>query len=411
MEKIQKFLLPDGIKESIFKYRFKDFLKSIDKPFSGNVYDRLEQALVTDQFLGLFEKFVIDEISNGKNRQVYWCDFSIETLAILGEIDKIRGKLKENKYKSEDFNDLLSLEDFDNGDLVYLEIKENDSGEAPDKISLAFMEKYDIISEGDEGPLLQRIYDYVWIDIYPAQQYLQIKSRPYSNQYFANLHESNRVFQFYHNLMKKIFNISYLNMEESKGVLYNIFKVLTDRAEASYCKEVEEIKDQVYDKTKELASLLNISDISHPVDMPNRISRLLERVLILEDIDNYMSYDPDKLGIVDRIDFSDQSGAKVNALSQEEGIEIADIYFDTRETLDELKQLNKLWIRWFMRTTNGSEDETTSKIEQIETRIEVYADRILIIFLGVQSVPKEVQYYVLSKIKKFKEGENSGLLD
>lgn len=398
------FYLSEGIKDSIFKYRFKDFLKEIQKPYSGNIFERVEQAITLEPSLEQrLEDFIIDEVSNGKNRQTFWCDFSVESLRILGDVDKIKSRLREKGYPSENFCNLLKEEQM-SGEMVYLNILENEDGSSmPSKISISFMNKYDTELETEDGVSSQTTFNYVWIDIFPEQQYLLIKHRPYTNQYFANFHHSNRIFDLYHNLLKDIFGITYLNMEESKHVLYNMFKVLTDRAEASYRMAVNAVEDEVIIKSQELAQLVNITDLSSPVDITNRISRLLERALILSDIDNYMAYDPDKLGIVERIDFSDQSGAKVNALSQEEGIEIADIYFDTRETLDELKQLNKLWVRWFFRKPEEIPNET----EQIETKLEVYNDRVIIIFLGVKNAPKEVQEYVLSLFKQFKEGEIS----
>ena len=403
MNEKTKFVIPEGIREFIFRYRFQNFLRENQKPHSGNVFERLEQAVIEDPDLEKrFEEFIVNEVSNGKNRQIFWCDFSVESLSILGDISKIKSRLQNHNLPTENFNNLLKAEAPELGEMVYLNILEG-NGQTPDKISLSFMYEYPIETEAEDGITSQTIHDYIWVDVFPHQQYLQIKTRPYTNQYLANLHHSNKVFDYYHLYLKNLFNISYLNMEESKGILFNIFKVLTNRAEEDYRVRIDIVENSIIEKTKELASLIDLSNIKYPVDLANRISRLLERSLILNDLDNYMAYDPEKLGIVDRIDFSDQSGAKVNALSQEEGIEIADIYFDTRETLDEIKQLNKLWIRWFLRNPSDNPNET----QHIETKFEVYNDRMIILFLGVQSAPKEVQNHVLSLFRKFKEGEIS----
>ncbi|MCU5445611.1 hypothetical protein OCA40_18065, partial [Bacillus cereus] len=396
--------IPEGIKEFIFKYRFKDFLKENQKHHSGDVISRVQQAISSDEELSRkFEEFIVSEISNGKNRQVFLCDFSIESLGILGNTNFVRDCLERKGYPREDFSNFLSKDEFERGEMVYLNIEEQQEG-IPSKISMSFMNYVDQDIRNDEGVnSLNKIYTYTWIDIFPVQQYLVIKNRPYADQYMHDLHQSNKVFDHYRDLLQQMFKISFLNMSDSKNVLYNIFKHLTEKAEASYHAVIKEADTEIVNKTTELASLVGLSNIKEPVDLANRISRLLERVLILNDISNYMSYDPDKLGVVDRIDFSDQSGAKVNALSQEEGIEIADIYFDTRETLDEVQRLNKLWVRWFYKLPDREDDY----VDQVETRLEVQSDRIIIQFLGVQTAPKEVQDHVLSLFKQFKEGEIS----
>lgn len=396
--------IPEGIKEFIFKYRFKDFLKENQKHHSGDVISRVQQAISSDEELSRkFEEFIVNEISNGKNRQVFLCDFSIESLGILGNTNFVRNCLEGKGYPREDFSNFLSKGEFERGEMVYLNIEEQQEG-IPSKISMAFMNYVDQDIRNDAGVnSLNKIYTYTWIDIFPVQQYLVIKNRPYADQYMHDLHQSNKVFDHYRDLLQQMFKISFLNMSDSKNVLYNIFKHLTEKAEATYHAVIKEADTEIVNKTTELASLVGLSNIKEPVDLANRISRLLERVLILNDISNYMSYNPDKLGVVDRIDFSDQSGAKVNALSQEEGIEIADIYFDTRETLDEVQRLNKLWVRWFYKLPDREDDY----VDQVETRLEVQSDRIIIQFLGVQTAPKEVQDHVLSLFKQFKEGEIS----
>ena len=137
-------------------------------------------------------------------------------------------------------------------------------------------------------------------------------------------------------------------MIETKGTLYTIFKVLTDKAEGPYATKVNEKVIEIENKVNELAASIGVANAKQPVDIPVRVARLFERALILNDLMNYKAYDKEKLGIVDKIAFSDHSGAKVSAFSGDDGIEVADIYFDTRETLDELQQLNRLWVRWFL---------------------------------------------------------------
>lgn len=411
-------ILPKGIEENIFQYRLKVLLKQNGKPYSGRftVYERLHQAISHDpEFKVVFENFIVDEISNGRNRQVFLCQFSVESLNILSSFQSIQSNLAANGYPHEDFNKLLDP-NVAAGEMVFLSIARTPENRV-DKISIAFIRESLIEVQDSEGePSEKNVIDYVWIDIFPNERYLQIKTRPHSNNYFINQEKSKQDFDYYWNLLKKVFGITFTNMSESKNTLYRIFKVLTEKAEAPYSKKVTETYGQIENKIDEIAQLLELPNANHPVDIPIRVARLFERALILSDLSNYMAYDNEKLGIVDRIDFSDQSGAKVNALSGNEGIEVADIYFDTRETLEELKQLNKLWVRWFLpipftETDLDADAEDAqlpvTKIEQVETRLEVYDNRVVIQFLGIMCAPKEVQDHVLSLFRKFETGEIS----
>ena len=412
------FELPLGIKENIFKYKFEGLLKQYGKPYSGklSVYERLKHAVEDPEFLIAFEQFVVDEISNGRNRQVFICNFSIESLAVLGNYDAIQARLSAKKLPVNNFNSLLDPSISTQDTLVYLDI--NRAGKHVKKISMAFLNESLVQDNGEGGPTDKNVVNYVWIDIFPENKYLQIKIRPYSNNSMINFQTSQRVFDYYWNLIKNIFGVVYTNMIETKGTLYTIFKVLTDKAEGPYAKKVNEKIIEIENKVNELATSIGLANAKQPVDIPVRVARLFERALILNDLVNYKAYDKEKLGIVDKIAFSDQSGAKVSAFSGDDGIEVADIYFDTRETLDELKQLNRLWVRWFLPvpvndiSVDESQDkdiETISerKINQIETRLEVYESRVIIQFLNVYTAPKEVQDYVLSLFRKFEEGEIS----
>lgn len=419
-------IIPEGIKENIFKYRFADFLRSHNKPFSGkaSIWERLEQALEgDDELTSHFEQFIVDEISNGKARQIFICSFSIESVAILSNYRSLQSNLAANGLPFENFNRLLT-EGSNDGDMVYLNIhRDSDNQNKVDQISMAFIKESVVeVQEVDGEPSEKNITNYVWIDIYPSRRYLQVKVRPYSNNYITNMEKSTKVFDYYWAFLAETFEIVYENMSDTKNTLYRIFKVLTEKAEAPYKSKIDETMPLLAEKVAELAQAFELPNPRDPVDLQNRVARLFERALILSDLENYKAYGGGKLGIVERIDFSDQSGARVNALSGTEGIDVADIFFDTRETLDELGQLNKLWVTWFLpnTVTSGDDEEDATEepdtvqeaeIERVETRIEVFPNKVVIHFLNLLTVPKEVQDYVLSVFRKFEEGEIPGAVN
>ncbi|QQE78099.1 hypothetical protein [Alicyclobacillus sp. SO9] len=402
--------IPDSIKENIFKYRFVELLRRHKKPFSGkpSIWERLEQAVNDDDnFYGALQQFIVDEISNGKNRQVFWCDISIESLNILSNYSMLQSNLAAQNLPLENFNSFLSS-NTPTGNMVYLNI-ERDSSNTNKVHQISFCYLQDSVAQiNDDDGVEMTVPGYVWIDIFPDARYLQIKVRPYSYNYIVNLEESKKVFDHYWEFLRKTFEIVYTDMSDTKLTLYEIFKELTEKAEAPFRRAVEEKEPRISAAMLDIAKELELENISTPVDLTNRVSRLFERALILNDLKQYKGYNQGKLGIVDRIDFSDQSGARVNALSGEQGMEVADIYFDTRETLDELKMLNKLWVTWFRPT---KDEEGYDDIDRIETRLEVYDNRIVFYFLNTQHAPKEVQDYVLSVFRKFKEGEIPSTID
>ena len=425
---ITALVIPEGIRENIFQYRFGHLLKKHGKPYSGrpSIYDRLRQAVESDpSFIEILNQFVIDEISNGKNRQIIISNFSIESLAILSNYQSLQSNLAMKGFPTSNFNRLLDPT-VNSGEMVYLNIEREESNpNKVNKISIAFQKETTIEVQNEDGDVSEKIViDYVWIDIFADQCYLQIKVRPYSNNYMINMVSSTKVFEYYWNILKHTFQIVFTDMSETKGTLFNIFKELTDKAEAPYRNKVDSSMAEIERIMKELSGAIGLRNFQHPVDIPNRVARLFERALILSDLANYKGYDRGKIGIVDRIDFSDQSGARVNALSGDEGIEVADIYFDTRETLDELQQLNKLWLRWFLpseitaknKIQSDTDEENhqesfESNIDQVETRLEVFENRVVLQFLNLQNVPKEVQEYVLSMFRKFEEGEIPTTID
>src|SRR5690625_3026502 len=203
--------IPKGIRDVIFKYRFESFLKSHGKPFSGDTVSRVEQQINDNPYLrSSLDEFVVQEVSNGKNRQVFLCDFSIESLKILGSTKNVRDRLASNGFNNTDFNNLLVDKDFENKELVYLNIVECMDGN-PERITLSFINHETLENETDDGVVKVDNFIYIWIDIYPNHQYLQIKSRPYAGNNFMTINRSPNLFLHYYDLLKQVFDISFLD--------------------------------------------------------------------------------------------------------------------------------------------------------------------------------------------------------
>lgn len=132
-----------------------------------------------------------------------------------------------------------------------------------------------------------------------------------------------------------------------------------------------------------------------------------------------------KKGYINMFDFKDDRGGRINARSQHIStpIQTSDIFFDTRETIDEVKLLDSLWVVWFKRPEGviedmenieweldtdeedfelGNEVQTTadeSKVIRINTKIAAYTGFYKIEFK--RYLLKEEYDHVLSLIKSF----------
>ncbi|MPN45690.1 hypothetical protein SDC9_193259 [bioreactor metagenome] len=109
----------------------------------------------------------------------------------------------------------------------------------------------------------------------------------------------------------------------------------------------------------------------------------------------YEEYFEGKLGLVRRIVFYDTTGANVSATVKEidQNITTYEIYFDTKETLDQKKSLNKLWVNWFIKFGDAPKFD---RLVKFEVKQDFYITHFLYTHLT-----EEVANYVLSKFGEF----------
>lgn len=416
--------IPESIKDNIFAYRFKNFLKECGKAYSGTqaqLIERIENNLNDINFQNKFISFIIEELSNGKNRQMYLSRFEIVNLAVLNNVMSVESNLAAAGLPFENFNNFLS-NDLQDKEMVYLNIEKDEQEQDPskakvNKIELCF---YKEILPSEEVVNKEKFTDFVWVEIHPPEQLILFKIRPHNQQYLTNFYTSKKTYEEIFTILKDVFPLKIINMEYAKGVFFTIFKELTEIAEQPYRETIAAHNDIIEKFQKEVLPLIGINDQNSIKDICIRYKRLLERNLIINDIDNYLSYHNNRIGIVERISLTDLSGASANVLSGDnDGLDVADIYFDIRETIEDMKKLDKLWVKWFLfdRTvqehqielfdgedldgnlqTSPQEDERT-----IQTRFEVTKDYIIINFVKQYWVSKEVQHYVLSTFIEFEE--------
>lgn len=420
-----KISIPDSIKENIYAYRLSHFLKLCGRTYSGNKQDliqRIEVNLTEDNFRGKFLEFLAEELSNGRNRQMFISKFELSNLAVLRNNNSVKANLAAGNFPNLPFNNLLK-EELNDGEMVFLHI-ENDPTDSNKVLKIKMCFYKEIIPSDQYNGDREIFQDYVWIDILTEEQLILLKIRPHTRQYLTNLHTSKKTYEDVFSSLKGIFPLTIINMEYTKQVLYTIFKDLTELAEQPYRESIQQHIDKADDFHTQFLPLLGIQKEEDIQEIKTRYSRLIERTLIVNDIENYLTYHSNRIGIVERIALKDLSGASANVLSGDsDGLDVADFYFDIRETIDNMKKLDKLWVKWFLYTDHLSvsdaqiellpeEDDEEVDIQSVDeehtivTRFEVTKDYVIINFMKKPFVSKEVQDYVLSRFNEFEEKTN-----
>lgn len=403
--------IPQTIIDRITYDSWKSFARVHNIPL-GQVKDvcieNIREAAQSDASLEIaLHSFIAEEISRGKNRYMHICLFDPSKKRFLQNKQQIEDILLLKFNNSLGTNELLqpytpSSNDIDKFKLIYsnLECTNSESGlDIPNKISLCFQEFYKIDSFTHAGNVIPSKIetDYIWCDIHLNKQMVIVKSKDTSTS-----NRQTRIAEIicskYQNIIFENFSLGeMLSVGEFNNTLYKIYKDFTDTAEREFKNKLEPFKEKIMTLTEEISSELELTSPTYPLNIPLRIQRLFERSLIQQNFDRYTNFFIGKKGIVTRLFFSDESGATVNARSgdqSKEGIAVADIYFDTRETIDEIKALEIIWVTWFVQRN----DEF---IVNSKTKIFVSNKSFVVHFL-YNYVSEEEENYVFSNIEEFR---------
>lgn len=387
--------------------RLSGFLRLYNLSTSGSKPDlvaRVKSAVeanVNGLTLERFEEFIADEISHGKSRTLFVSYVDPRLVRrLISETFVVTSLNEQGGCGTSDFNDLRNSVDPDESwCLCYRKVSTR--LQVVEKIDLCFVKAtmVDFTIQTDDGEQIQKRQqtEYTWSVIYPQQEKIIIKV--WNRQ--GNAYETMGKSRILHDeVLEMVCNIFGLTISrkviDTKAILYKMFKDLTETAEKPFREQVDGIATQINQFAVACAQQLGLPGASNPINLPLRLHRLLERALIQHDLDGYKSFFDGKRGVVDRIAFSDPTGAFVNARSGEfqEGIEVADIYFDTRDTIEELKMLDKLWVSWFQLCPGAMFPE------RIETKVEVCKDYYIIQFLYAYTT-REVEEHVLSNFRYY----------
>lgn len=398
------FIVKDAV-DRINLDSFRDFCRENTIPVSGlklELVNRIGESLERGEITQLqIDNFVADEICHGRNRLLFISSFPPSQVAELKQVSVVRDRLRRSGFSSRNFNNLCSVSRTQDLTLVYLHIRE--TGELVTGINMCFA-KVSVITglTNEDGDELPPKYDthYIWTQIIPDERKIIIKVQPRYGNYFDNLSSTKEVYNEVSAVVRGTFSLVPVT-QNTKHVLYKIFKDLTHTAEKPFRDLVEPLSDDIKTFADECAEKLGLPNSVFPLNLPQRVTRLLERALIQHNFIAYQQHFAGKIGVVDRIAYSDQTGGQVNARSgQDEGIAVADIYFDTRDTIETLQMFDKIWVTWFY----VDPDKNGGTPERIETKFEVNKNKdYLSVHFLYSYTNREVEDFVLSNFNRYEE--------
>lgn len=396
----------NGVLDRINQDSFQTLLKRHELPFSGKKHQaisRINQAIDENRnglSVEVFDAFIAEEIRHGRSRLLFVCDIISRQARNMQNEQFVTSALEDSNLGDHDFNCLRNDIDIDSGwNVLYRKVEV--SGNSVDLVDLCYAKaeqvNYIIYTDNGEETRSRKQIDYVWVTIVPGDSRIIVKLWNKQGNSVESISNSRVIFEEISSNVCEVFGLTKTTRSSDvKSTLYKMFKDLTETAEKPFRDKVETISREILEFSTVCSQRLELPSSIDPVNIPHRIERLLERALIQADMGLYKRFFEGKRGVVERVAFSDQTGAYVNARSGEPqgGISVADIYFDTRETIDELRLLDKLWITWFYLVDDAD------RPEEVNTKIEVFKDYYIINFQYAYTT-REVEELVLSNFKHY----------
>lgn len=339
---------------------------------------------------GELTAFLDRQTRHGYNRTIFCKDIEKESLGLLRSmsVEEIVKLIESKGWKIPKHNNLLNIYLPDTLTLAEFNIVHSEY------INLTFIETIKVLVNKNTTVDKENNYYFVSIDLLKGSFY--VRMRPRGNAVTGIDPEYKKVpdVQFFYKITsecQKMLNLSFIDSTHFKTTLYKIAKELTEKAEEKWRLEVQKNKDIIKTFSDELKSKLEGFDPKE-FDLEFRIHRLLERSLIQSNFKQLKQKEPGKKGFIIAFHFTDKSGGKIKASSREKerAIDLSEIYYDTRDTIDKRRTYDNLWVNWFV----------PEKKVSLSTRLEANNEFYQIHFYTYLN--KDDLDYVLSEIDYFK---------
>ncbi|XQY90685.1 hypothetical protein ACNRWW_14255 [Metabacillus sp. HB246100] len=336
------------------------------------------------------KKFLDKETRFGHNRTVMCKDLDIYSLKRLKSMteNEIVELMKKKGWNRPKQNNILSIYLPETLTLAEVSIIETE------EINLTFIETIKTLKKN----IIDRENNYYFITVDLLQGTLYIRMRPRGNNVTLTDGDDYKKVtdtQCFYKILKTctdMLDITLIDSTHFKSTLYLIAKELTEKAEEQWRNEVQKYNENIQEFSQEIESKLNGLD-KNSFDLEFRLHRLLERALIQSNFEQIKQKEPGKKGFINAFHFSDKSGGKIKASSREKerAIDLSEIYYDTRDTIDKRKAYDTVWVNWFV----------PGKKVSLSTRLEANNEFYQVHFYNYLN--EDDYYYVLSEINYFKQ--------
>lgn len=385
-----QFFLRKDFKEDVVNESFMKFLRDKQISFTAIREDliavfeeNVRNGTITNEELCFF---LDREIRYGHNRTMFVKDIDKTSLSLLKGLPEaeLRALISSKGINIPNTNNILNIflpETLTIGEF-YLEPHQ--------KITLTFIETINTARTNT----VARENNYYFVEIDLINGVLLLRMRPRANQITSDdgnkVPYTNHFYRILH-LVERTFNISTIGSTHYKTILYDITKELTIKAEEPWRLEVDKHYDDIKKFAQELEAKLEGLN-TRKFDLEFRLQRLLERALIQSNFKLIKQNELGKKGYIHMFNFSDRSGGKIKASSKERerAIELSEIYYDTRDTIDKEKAFDIIWVYWFL---NDSDNKA------VYTKLEANDQFFQIHFFKYLS--KDDMNHVLSQIRTF----------
>lgn len=392
---LEEFLGTQGVKKSGVK---------ATKIF--NLLDSVRNEVITFED---FENFIISQVKYSTNRIIINAPLYVNVDSIFYNHDLLVNAIIEREKIEEEhvcFNNILDSNLTDKFKLIYRDITSEEN--IVTIISLCYARNVEIkrIREGVET--IENKEEYVWIDIFPEDEYLQIHLADNPKNTSTELQSSAySIFDHFKQKLMIDYRIS-IGTQNEEVTLYKLYKYLTNNSEQPFIEKINPFNDQIKQFVEEMCIKLDYTIKVDDLDIVKRTQKLFERALIQRSYDEFQTLEEGVDGKLETFIFVDETGGSVKTGGNKEiTINECDVYFDTKETVHSVKRLKAIWIDWikidisFKENPNGEEEEVRTT-KKIKVKYEAYDGFFVTHFLR-KNVSKEDYDYVLPKFEEYKE--------
>ncbi|QPQ29999.1 hypothetical protein [Lysinibacillus sp. JNUCC 51] len=430
-----EFKIREDIVELVHSAVVRQFAKDNGVDSKGNkevIFKNIENAVNAGSLeVDVVRDFLRNELWYGKNKHNFFIEIDPETFEEFISKEKLLGYFEDRGIHP--FNNIDRINQPASPTLSRFEYETSEEDDdIVTKVYLGYIEKNYLMFFEEKQSLFDPVNTYICIEMDFIKNILTLRTRSQASikedeNMKSQVISSNYLAKKYLERMKDEFELEFLDgaTEEMKSVMYRIEQELTNFVELLFKPEVENHLELIEGFTQQIAGNLKLPSNNNPINLTDRIVGLLERALIMKDEDIISVYVVGKKGYVNMFDFRDDRGGRINARSEERGtpIQTSDIFFDTRETISEVKLLDNLWVVWFKEVSASTEavqseldfddevdgetmlsvepkEEDEKKVIRIKTKLGTYTGFYKVEFN--RYLIKEEYEHVLSLIESFK---------